>query len=114
MARTKSVEVWALLRDRLRRFQSFDLTVATFCDWEGVSQAAFYVWRKILRGRTGPTVAPIGRSLFPGTSSASRSALSHDTFFKSLRFSRFPFNYMVPASEIDFTIGKIMDVPNYR
>ena len=35
-------------------------------------------------------------------------------FSKRLRFSRFPSNYMVPASEIDFTIGKIVDVPNYR
>ena len=46
MARPKSAEVWALWRDRLRRYLSSDLTVAAFCDWEGVSQAAFYVWRK--------------------------------------------------------------------
>ena len=49
MARTKSAEVWSLWRDRLLRFQSSDLTVAAFCDWEGVSQAAFYVWRKKLQ-----------------------------------------------------------------
>ena len=53
MARTKSVEVWALWRDRLRRFQSSDLTVAAFCDWEGVSQAAFYMWRKKLQADSG-------------------------------------------------------------
>ena len=53
MARTKSAEVWALWRDRLRRFQSSDLTVAAFCDWEGVSQAAFYVWRKKLPADSG-------------------------------------------------------------
>ena len=53
MARTKSAEVWALWRDRLRRFQSSDLTVAAFCDWEGVSQAAFYVWRKKLSVDSG-------------------------------------------------------------
>ena len=53
MARTKSAEVWALWRDRLRRFQSSDLTVAAFCDWEGVSQAAFYVWRKKLQADSG-------------------------------------------------------------
>ena len=53
MARTKSVEVWALWRDRIRRFQSSDLTVAAFCDWEGVSQAAFYVWRKKLPADSG-------------------------------------------------------------
>ena len=53
MARTKSAEVWALWRDRLRRFQSSDLTVAAFCDWEGVSQAAFYVWGRKLQGDSG-------------------------------------------------------------
>lgn len=49
MARTKSAEVWKSWRDRMRRYQSTDLTVAAFCDWEGVSQAAFYVWRKKLQ-----------------------------------------------------------------
>lgn len=49
MARTKSADVWALWRDRLQRFQSSDLTITAFCDWEGVSQAAFYVWRKKLQ-----------------------------------------------------------------
>ena len=53
MARTKSAEVWALWRDRLRRYLSSDLTVAAFCDWEGVSQAAFYVWRKKLQADSG-------------------------------------------------------------
>ena len=53
MARMKSAEVWALWRDRLRRFESSDLTVVAFCDWEGVSQAAFYVWRKKLQADSG-------------------------------------------------------------
>ena len=53
MARTKSAEVWALWRDRLRRYLSSDLRVAAFCDWEGVSQAAFYVWRKKLQADSG-------------------------------------------------------------
>lgn len=53
MARAKSVEVWALWRDRLQRFRSSDLTVAAFCDWEGVSQAAFYVWRKKMQADFG-------------------------------------------------------------
>jgi transposase-like protein len=53
MARTKSAEVWALWRDRLRRYLSSDLTVAAFCDWEGVSQAAFYVWRNKLQADSG-------------------------------------------------------------
>ncbi len=53
MARTKSAEVWKSWRDRLRRYQGTDLTVAAFCDWEGVSQAAFYVWRKKLQADSG-------------------------------------------------------------
>lgn len=54
MARTKSVEVWGLWRDRIGRFERSDLTVAAFCDWEGVSQAAFYVWRKKLQACSVP------------------------------------------------------------
>jgi transposase-like protein len=53
MARAKSAEVWKSWRDRLRRYQDTDLTVAAFCDWEGVSQAAFYVWRKKLQADSG-------------------------------------------------------------
>ena len=53
MARTKSAEVWKKWRDRLRRYQDTHLTVAAFCDWEGVSQAAFYVWRKKLQVDSG-------------------------------------------------------------
>ena len=53
MARTKSAYVWALWRDRLQRFQSSYLTITAFCDWEGVSQAAFYVWRKKLQADSG-------------------------------------------------------------
>ncbi|MEZ6124474.1 MAG: hypothetical protein R3C49_15050 [Planctomycetaceae bacterium] len=49
MARMKSAEVWKSWRDRLRRYHDTDLTVAAFCEWEGVSQAAFYVWRKRLQ-----------------------------------------------------------------
>lgn len=49
MARTKSAEVWKSWRDRMRRYQGTNLTVAAFCEWEGVSQAAFYVWRKKLQ-----------------------------------------------------------------
>jgi transposase-like protein len=58
----KSAEVWALWRDRLQRPQSSDLTIATFCDWEGVSQAAFYVWRKKLQADSGlPTRKTVAR-----------------------------------------------------
>ena len=36
--------------DRLRRYADSQLTVGEFCVWEGVSVAAFYVWRKKLGG----------------------------------------------------------------
>jgi hypothetical protein len=45
----KSAEVWKSWRDRFLRYQEADLTVAEFCDWEGISPAAFYMWRKKLR-----------------------------------------------------------------
>jgi hypothetical protein len=35
--------------ERLRRREKSGLTVAQFCDWEGVSVAAFYNWQKKLR-----------------------------------------------------------------
>jgi len=89
MARTKSAEVWTLWQDRLRRFESSDLTVTAFCDWEGVSQAAFYVWRKKLQAdsslpsrKTGEKVsnrsasAPAFVQILPGMSR------THDTVAK--------------------------------
>jgi transposase len=38
-------QVW---RQRLRRFSSSHLTVAAFCQAEGVSVPSFYQWRRIL------------------------------------------------------------------
>jgi hypothetical protein len=39
---------------RLRRRETSGLTVATFCEWEGVSVAAFYSWQKKLgAGKSG-------------------------------------------------------------
>ena len=48
--------------ERLRRYADSQLTVGDFCVWEGVSVAAFYVWRKKLGGgqrgrRTNRSVA---------------------------------------------------------
>jgi transposase-like protein len=36
--------------ERLRRHEKSGQTVAEFCEWEGVSAAAFYNWRKKLTG----------------------------------------------------------------
>ena len=33
-------------RSRFRRFSKLGQTVAEFCDWEGVSVATFYNWRR--------------------------------------------------------------------
>ena len=100
MARMKSAEVWALWRDRLRRFQSSGLTVTAFCDWEGVSQAAFYVWRKKLQADSGlpsrKTVARVSVSVqqhhlvFRSTSAFRQclsSALGVSSFFTSALFA---------------------------
>ncbi|MEN9557262.1 MAG: hypothetical protein RLZZ232_3548, partial [Planctomycetota bacterium] len=48
MVRLKSAAMWEAWRDRLQRYQQTNLTVAAFCEWEGVSPAAFYLWRKKL------------------------------------------------------------------
>ena len=38
--------------ERIRRRRESGLTVAEFCEWEGVSVASFYNWQKKLRGTT--------------------------------------------------------------
>lgn len=47
-----------LWRERLDRFAQSGWTVAEFCDWEGVSTAAFYQWRKklLVHERSGAAV----------------------------------------------------------
>lgn len=44
---SQAAHVWA---ERFVRFQSADLSVAQFCNAEGVSQACFYYWRRKLHG----------------------------------------------------------------
>ena len=46
MSRPETVELW---RQRLQRFDPASMTVAQFCQLEGVSQASFYQWKKKLR-----------------------------------------------------------------
>jgi hypothetical protein len=53
--------------ERIRRRRKSGLTVAEFCEWEGVSAASFYNWQKKLRGtksRRQPVelATPEGRS----------------------------------------------------
>jgi len=54
MSRLKGAELWELWGVRVRRFDDSGQTVAEFCQWEGVSIAAFYVWRKKLRDDAAP------------------------------------------------------------
>lgn len=55
---------WA---ERIRRRRESGLTVAEFCEWEGVSAASFYNWQKKLRDtksrrQSVELVTPEGRS----------------------------------------------------
>ena len=46
---------WA---ERIRRRRESGLTVAEFCEWEGMSVASFYNWQKKLRGTTSRPATP--------------------------------------------------------
>lgn len=48
MVVSKSALAWG---KRLDRFDRMDSTLAQFCRQEGVSQIAFYYWRRKLRGQ---------------------------------------------------------------
>jgi hypothetical protein len=45
-------------RRRLRAFERCDETVAEFCDREGVSDASFYHWRRVLSAAATRETAP--------------------------------------------------------
>lgn len=51
MRRSDKRAVWA---DRLRRYQRSGLSVARFCDKEGVSAPSFYQWKKRLAQALAP------------------------------------------------------------
>lgn len=53
--------------ERLRRFERCDLTIAAFCEAEGVSTPSFYQWRRRLDSRaseTAPAATRITRQTF--------------------------------------------------
>ena len=72
MGRRNSVAVRTLWQSRLRRFESLNQTIAEFCRWEGISQAAFYLWRKKLQDEA-PGKKQNQRPLFVPVMSAVRS-----------------------------------------
>jgi len=49
---SQTADVWT---ERFGRFQATDMTVAQFCQSEGVSLAAYYYWRRKLRNPPKPT-----------------------------------------------------------
>jgi hypothetical protein len=61
--RTSSPELARQWRDRIRRFEHSELTVAEFCQREGCSVASFYQWRRRLadepRGNQKNTFVPV-------------------------------------------------------
>ena len=59
MGRKQSSAVRELWWSRLRRFDSLDQTVAEFCQWEGLSIAAFYLWRKKLQSPAPANLRPL-------------------------------------------------------
>lgn len=71
MGRRMETAVCAAWRRRWARFQEAGLTVAEFCRREGVSQPAFYQWRKRLAreaaeaAQTSPETAAIGADTRP-------------------------------------------------
>lgn len=52
MSRDPSSPLAQQWRDRLRRFELSDLTIAEFCSLEGYSTASFYRWRRRLTEKT--------------------------------------------------------------
>jgi len=72
MARTADPSRAAQWRKRVARFESLSLSVARFCQREGISVASFYYWRKKLAeqspapGLSGRTV-PLAAAFQPVT-----------------------------------------------
>ena len=65
--------------ERLRRYADSQLTVGEFCVWEGVSVAAFYVWRKKLAGGK-PGRRTAGSPVTAEVVSRSSGPLSRESF----------------------------------
>jgi len=74
--------------DRLARRESSGLTVAEFCEWEGVSVAAFYQWRKKLSGETACRPTPKQHaSAISDDGGALRSPLTSASAFLPVRLT---------------------------
>lgn len=76
MARSVDFVKRQIWRERLRRFQQSRLTIAAFCQAEGVSVASFYHWRRILGRAAGSSATDAA-----GLSVRQPTALARQTFF---------------------------------
>jgi hypothetical protein len=60
MPRTTEAARQRLWQERLQRFARSGLSIAAFCQQEGISQPSFYAWRRRLcAGRPAPRFLPI-------------------------------------------------------
>jgi hypothetical protein len=60
-----AANTWA---ERIDRFRTADMTVAQFCNAEGVTQAAYYYWRRKILGNpkvTGKKLPAVTRRFVP-------------------------------------------------
>lgn len=76
MARSVDSVKRRLWQQRLRRFEEGRLTIAAFCQQEGVSVPSFYQWRRIL----GRTATGAGRHPRPTPSFVRSSAIGRPAF----------------------------------
>jgi len=108
--------------DRLARRESSGLTVAEFCEWEGVSVAAFYQWRRKFSGKSESRPSPAQRaSLMSRDGSVLRSPLTNTSAFlpvqltasKTITDSRGPARTVAafPHIEIQLPNGVCVFVP---
>lgn len=62
MSRSVDAKKWAAWRRRLARFERSRLSIARFCSAEGVSEGAFYLWRKKIAAAKASEETPASSS----------------------------------------------------
>lgn len=78
MASSRDAEKRRAWETRLARYRAGGLTVARFCEQEGISPNTFYYWSKHLRaasGRRSPCAAPASRPALSTTDRSVRGAV---------------------------------------
>jgi len=72
MGRKRSLNAEVEWRRRLSEFRRLDLTVAEYCDREGISNPSFYRWRQRLEGDRGSKDRDGRKSAKPSRSKTSK------------------------------------------